>query len=132
MKTTSVAVMVFFSKVPFWNYLIKPCSKFFRKNYKTLWQRQFEAIHYSWKFYRHGSSYEIIFSWINIFKRKSAKVPGISEMSWCNVILKAGSDINFIFCCFDNFCYSLFTFLLFDTLCNLELIQSPHIFYKNQ
>ena len=28
-----------FSKVSFWNYLIKPCSKFFRNNYKTLWQR---------------------------------------------------------------------------------------------
>ena len=79
MKTTSVTVMVFFSKVPFWNYLIKPRSQFSHNNYKTLWQRQFEAIDYSWKFYRHGSPYELIFSWVNIFKRKSVKVPGLSS-----------------------------------------------------
>ena len=28
-----------FSKVPLWNYLVKPCSKFPHNNYKTLWQR---------------------------------------------------------------------------------------------
>ena len=79
------------------------------------------------------------------FKKESAKVPGliyhlhnnpsllfeehcaktfhllliISEMSCCNVLLRAGSNINFIFCCSDNFCYSLFTFLLYDILCVL-------------
>ena len=30
---------VIFWEVLFWNYLIKPCSKFFRNNYKTLWQQ---------------------------------------------------------------------------------------------
>ena len=112
----------------------------------------FETIHYSWRFYGHGSPYELIFSWVIICKRKSAKMSGlnpsllfeehciktfdllliISEMSYCNVLLRAGSDINFIFCCSPNFCYSLFTFLHFDLLCILELIQSLHIFYKNQ
>ena len=37
----------------------------------------FETIHYGWRFYGHGSPYELIFSWVNIFKRKSAKVPGL-------------------------------------------------------
>ena len=56
----------------------------------------------------------------------------ISEMSWCNILLRTGPDITFVFCCSDNFCYSLFTFLLSDILCILELTQSVHIFYKNQ
>ena len=30
---------IFFSKEPLWNYFIKPCSKFFRNSYSTLWQR---------------------------------------------------------------------------------------------
>ena len=34
----------------------------------------FETIYYSWRFYEHGSPYELIFSWTNIFKRKSAEV----------------------------------------------------------
>ena len=66
---------VIFSKLPSWKYLIKPCSNFFRNNCKRLWQRHFEAIHYNWRFYGHGSPYKLIFSWVNIFKRKSAKVP---------------------------------------------------------
>ena len=45
-------------------------------------------------------------------------------MSWCDVLLRADSDINFIFCCSDNFCYGLFTFLLFDILCILEVIRA--------
>ena len=30
---------VIFPKVPLWNYLIKPCSNFFRNNYKIISQR---------------------------------------------------------------------------------------------
>ena len=39
----------------------------------------FETIHYSWRFCGHGSPYEPIFSWVNIFKRKSVKLPGLSS-----------------------------------------------------
>ena len=31
---------------------------------------------YSWRFYGHGSSQILILFWVNIFKRKSTKVPG--------------------------------------------------------
>ena len=105
----------FFSKVPFWNYLTKPCSKFFCNNYKTLWQRHFEAIHYSWKFYEHGWQYELIFLQqisLNekrrrcldfyhlhnnpslLFEENCTKtfhlLLTISEIPWCNVLLRAG------------------------------------------
>ena len=36
----------------------------------------FQTIQYSLRFYGHGLSYELIFSLVNIFKQKSAKVPG--------------------------------------------------------
>ena len=36
-----------------------------------------EALpYYSWRFYGHESPYELIFSWVTIFKQNSAKVPG--------------------------------------------------------
>ena len=35
----------------------------------------FETIHYGWRFYRHGPPYEFIFSWVNTFTQKLAKVP---------------------------------------------------------
>ena len=37
----------------------------------------FEMRHDNSRFYGHGSLYELIFSWVNIFERKSAKVPGL-------------------------------------------------------
>ena len=39
LKRPKSLFMHVFSKVPFWNFLIKLCSKFFRNNFKTLWQR---------------------------------------------------------------------------------------------
>ena len=69
MKTTSVTVMVFFSKVPFWNYLIKPCSKFFLKELQDTLTTVFKTIHYSWRFHGHGSQYEVIFSSLNTLNK---------------------------------------------------------------
>ena len=45
----------------------------------------FDAINYSLRFYRHGSPHELIFPWVNVFKRKSAKLPGRTfEEHWTN------------------------------------------------
>ena len=134
-----------------WTYLIKPCSKFFRNNYKTLWQRYLKRYITVEDFTEMDHHMKIplnenrprcleLYDFHNnpslLFEEHCTKTFHllliISEMSWCNVLLRAGSDIGFIFCCPDSFCYVLFTFSLFDILCILELIQSLHISYKNQ
>ena len=76
MKTTSVTNMEFFSKVPFWNYLMTAMFKVLSQQLQSTLATTFEMMHYSWRFYGHGSPHDISFSWLNNFKQKSAKVPG--------------------------------------------------------
>ena len=76
MRTTSVTIMVFFSKVPFWNYLITAIFKVLSKQLRGTLTMAFETKPYSWRFLGHGSTQELIISWVIFLKRKSTKVPG--------------------------------------------------------
>ena len=103
--------------------------------------------HNCWRFYGHGSPYELIFSWVDIFKQQSAKKPGklsfkqsskpalrrtlhqdISLIPARFLFSQINLVYNFILCFSDNFRHNLFTCLLFDVLCILGLIQSIHVF----
>ena len=56
MRTTSVTIMVFFSKVPFWNYLIIAMFKVLSQELEGPLTTTFETTPYSWGFYGHGST----------------------------------------------------------------------------
>ena len=77
MKTTSVAVMVFFFQSTILKLLGLAMFKVLSQQLQDTLTTVFETIHYGWRFYGHGSPYELILSWVNIFKWKSAKVPGL-------------------------------------------------------
>ena len=76
MKTTSITVVMFFLEVSFGNYLITAIFKVLLQQLQGLLTTAFETIHYSWRYYGHESPHELMFSWVNIFKQKSTKVPG--------------------------------------------------------
>ena len=103
---------------------------------------------YSWRFYRHESTWELILSWVNIFPRKSIKVPGklsFTQQSEPAIRRKFHRDISLIIYYMLPFLSNkpscvvpiIFTtiylpFLLFDILCILELIHSLHVLCNNQ
>ena len=64
-----------FFKVPFRKYLINYTTtlKVLSQQLQDTLTVAFRTIHFSWKFYGHGSPYELIFSWVNIFKWKSTR-----------------------------------------------------------
>ena len=70
MGTTSVIIIMFFSKVPFWNYLITAMFKILLQQLRGTLTTEFETMPYSWRFYGHGSAYELIVSWVYFLKRK--------------------------------------------------------------
>ena len=75
MRTISVTVMVTISKVLFSKFLDFSCvqrsfSKITRHIDNGIWK-----IFHSWRFYGHGSTYQLILSWLNIMKWKWVKVP---------------------------------------------------------
>ena len=76
MKTTSITAVVFFFEVSFRNYLTTAMFKVLLQQLQGPLTTAFETIHYSWRYYGHESPHELMFSWVNIFKQKSTKVPG--------------------------------------------------------
>ena len=64
-----------FSKVQFWKFLDHSCVQSFfsaisRHTHNGIW----EAL-YSWTFFKNGSTYILILSWLNIMERKLTEVP---------------------------------------------------------
>ena len=75
MRTISATVMVIDSEVRFWklldfSYVQSSFWTITRHIDNGIWK-----IHYSWRFYGHGSTYILILSWINIMKWKWERVP---------------------------------------------------------
>ena len=63
-----------FKKVSFWKLLDISCFQGSQQLWGT-WTTTFETHLTGWRFYRYGSTYVLILSWINILKRKWAKMP---------------------------------------------------------
>ena len=107
----NATVMVFFLKVPLRNYLIKPCSKFFREDREDAWT------------YNHLHNNPSL-----LFEEHCTKT--FHLLLYTSFTLKQTQFMNFKFCWSDNFCHSLFYFLLIDILCILDVIQSLQIFIR--
>ena len=110
-----------FSKVPFRNHLITAMFKVLTQQLQSTLKTPFETIQYSWRFNGYRSPYELFFSWVNIFKRKSVKGTGKIIIYTIGACSSKNIAPNFTLCYSDNFCRNLFTFLLLDILYVLEL-----------
>ena len=68
--------MIFFSKVPIWNFLITAMFNFLLQQVGGTLTTKFETMPYSSRYYGHGSTEELIISSVKFLKRKLTKVPG--------------------------------------------------------
>ena len=82
-----------------WNCMFKVILQQLQDNLTTV----FETVHYSWRFYGHGSPYELVFSSVNVFKQKSVKVSGLisfTQQSKPALRRTMQQDISLIIVCF--------------------------------
>ena len=94
----------FFSKVSFWNYLIKLCSNFCRNNYKAFWKRHLNG------YIQLKISRIWITIWTNFFSSKYLQIK-IGEGAWKMItytIIRACSSKNITPKHFTYYCMLLF------------------------
>ena len=118
-----------------WYQLFSKFSTIMRHIAKGIWKAP-----YSWRFYEQGSTYALILFWIswNENGKDASEVISCTKIRaflWRTlhqdisiiIIFFSFSETNLVFkfnlVLLNNFHHSLFTFLLFDTMCILELIQ---------
>ena len=114
-----------------WYFFLKYHSEILQQLRGTL-TTVFEMTPYSWRFYRHQSTYELTLFSVNIFQRKSTKVPGklsFTQQSEPAIRRIFHRDISLIIDCmflfsqinqvalFRYFDYDLFTFFYFLIFC---------------
>ena len=111
-RTTSVTVMVIFSKLLLWKLLD---HDFFLNNYETPWQNGILETFHSWRFYGNGSTYVLFISWLSINTQKLKKLPGkFSFAQKTKPVLRRTLNQNKIghltYCCMLLFCSNKLSF----------------------